>query len=572
MPRSDEIVNFLNVNGWSGADVSLLAGDASFRRYDRITLGNKKAVLMDAPPVFEDTRPFVAVAEFLLKSGLHAPKIFAKDFEKGFLLIEDLGDDLFKRVLDVDPGRELELYRLAIDELIKLNACSVPESLPYGDEKYNLPLYDTELMLEEVSLFTDWYYPALTGKRLPFDKRKNFLSLWKDVLGDVTNTSECLVLRDYHAENLLERPDGQVGQLDFQDAVIGHSAYDLVSLLQDARRDVDPQTEKQMIDYFVTNLGREKSKFYQDYMILGAQRNIKIIGIFARLFLRDGKDNYLKLQPRVWGLLERCLEHPVLNGLKEWFDLEVPSKRDVPLDAINLKPGHSIILAAGLGSRMAPLTDHKPKPLIEVAGKAMLGHTLDKVAAAGIKNTVVNKHHHADQIDQYLNERKDWRPKTDLSDESDLLLDSGGGVKKALLKLGSDPFFILNSDMIWKNDGQDALSRLATIWSDNMDILMLLVERGQAYGHDGPGDFEMQEDGRLKLRGDADFASYFYGGILIIRPECFLNTPDGPFSLREIFSKVEKEQRLFGLPHDGEWYHVGTPDAIGETERLLIGK
>ena len=191
-------------------------------------------------------------------------------------------------------------------------------------------------------------------------------------------------------------------------------------------------------------------------MILGAQRNIKIIGIFARLFLRDGKDNYLKLQPRVWGLLERCLEHPVLSDLKSWLDLEVPNKRDLPLDAIKLKPDHSIILAAGLGSRMAPLTDLKPKPLIEVAGKAMLGHTLDRIAAAGIKNTVINKHHHASQIDQYVSDRKDWRPEITLSDESELLLDSGGGVKKALPKLGHDPFFILNSDMIWKNDGQDA--------------------------------------------------------------------------------------------------------------------
>lgn len=562
MSRKEDILNFLIQSGWEGAEITPLAGDASFRRYDRIRNGNRKAVLMDAPPEFEDTRPFVAIAEHLIAQGLRAPKIFAKDVEKGFLLLEDLGDDLFKRVLEQDISKERALYKSAIDELIKLNAAPL-----FTD----VPNYDDALYLTEIELFTDWYYPALTGTRLPSSKRQEFLDLWTGVLKYLDRSNECLVLRDYHAENLLELDNAEVGQIDFQDAVIGHSAYDLVSLLQDARRDVDPGIEQEMITYFAGELGRDEEAFRRDYAILGAQRNIKIIGIFARLSVRDGKDNYLKLEPRVWGLLERCLEHPVLSGVKEWLDNETPNKRHLPLDPIPLKPQNAMILAAGLGTRMRPLTDHLPKPLIKVAGKEMLAHTLDALAGAGIKKAVINKHHHADQIDEFIKARIDWRPNVELSDESEELLDSGGGIKKALKTLGTDPFFIFNSDMIWTNKGQDSLMKLATAWTDDMDMLMLLIERDRAYGHDGPGDFHMDDNGRLTWRGEAETSDFLYGGVMIIRPECFEDTPEGPFSLKMLFNRAEKAGKLYGMIHRGEWYHVGTPDAVSKTEELLSG-
>ncbi len=572
MSRKEQIVEFLEKNGWVGADIQPLAGDASFRRYDRVFLNGKKAVLMDAPPEFEDTRPFVAIAEYLVEIGLSAPVIYASDFDKGFLLLEDLGDDLFKTVLEKDIDREQGLYEQAVLELVKLNSIPFKKTFDYSGGRYTVPTYDVERLLSEIDLFTDWYYPALMGKRMSIKKREFFRNLWKKLLHQVGAPDECLVLRDYHAENLLELENGQVGMIDFQDAVIGHSAYDLVSLLQDARRDVDPHVEELMIKKYVKALGRDERQFREQYAILGAQRNMKIIGIFARLSLRDGKDNYIAYLPRMWGLLERCLVHPALKDIKEWVDRELPTNRCEPLDVQRLYPDHAMILAAGLGLRMRPMTDNLPKPLIKIADKEMLAHTLDGIVAAGIKTTIINMHFCADQIVDFVKNRKDWRPSIKLSDEREKLLDSGGGIKNALPLLGNNPFYILNSDMIWTEQGLPALTRLATSWDDRMDILMLLVRKDKAYGHDGPGDFHRDQDGRLVFRGDDPVSDYYYGGMLIIRPECFENVEEDIFSLRKLFRKAADDGRLFGLVHEGEWYHVGTPAAVNETERLLKGE
>ncbi len=571
MNRSKQITEFLKTAGWDGAEVTSLANDASFRRYDRIFLNGKYAVLMDAPPDFEDTRPFIAIANHLRAHNLNAPKILAQDIENGFLLLQDLGDDLFKVILEREPSLENKLYSTAVDQLIKLNGCLIPRSLSYGQGQHQLAHYEMDSLLSEVALFSDWYYPALTGSRLSEQKRHQYMEIWRKILTKVSLAKECLVLRDYHAENLLDLGNDKVGMLDFQDALIGHSAYDLVSLLQDARRDVSPEIEQKFISYFAQKTARDELEFREDYAILGAQRNTKIIGIFARLFLRDGKDNFLKYQPRMWGLLERCLEHPALSELKSWLLIEIPNLRNQPLQPYPLKPDHAMILAAGLGNRMRPLTDHMPKPLIKIAGKAMLSHTLDALAAAGIKNAIVNKHYLSDQIDQFINQRIDPRPKITVSDESDQLLDSGGAIKKALPLLGNEPFYVLNSDMIWTDEGALALSRLSAYWREDMDILMLVINREEALGYEGDGDFFMDEQGCLNWRQDDQIADYIYGGILIIRPECFEGADQDIFSLRDIFKKIHHKGGLFGLAHSGIWHHVGTPDAVKIADKLLKG-
>ncbi|SNT08481.1 hypothetical protein SAMN06295912_13819 [Sphingomonas laterariae] len=311
--------DFLSRNGWGDAEILPLAGDASFRRYFRVVAPGRSAVLMDAPPDKEDIGPFLAIAAELDARGLSAPQTLAVDRDQGLLLLEDFGDRLVGPVLKADPQPERAIYADAIRVLDALAA----QSAPHG-----LPPYDEAVMLREVRLFTEWYAPAveLDVDEAGFDAA--WSECWHDVLGVVAD-DPVLVLRDYHAENLLllDRPGlKRLGLLDFQDALAGHPAYDLVSLLQDARRDVSPSLEDEMLTAYLAARGtRDAERFRAHYEILGAQRNTKIIGIFTRLWKRDGKAGYLAYQPRVWGYLERNLAHPALAPVKRWFDANVPT-------------------------------------------------------------------------------------------------------------------------------------------------------------------------------------------------------------------------------------------------------
>lgn len=311
---------FLAAHGWAGAEILPLAGDASFRRYFRVRAeGGRSAVLMDAPPAHEDIGPFLAVAGHLLDRGFSPPRPLAIDRHKGLLLLEDFGDDRVGPLLLREPGRERAIYETAVDTLVQLVAAPAPSDLPpYGEEA----------MRREVGLFVEWYAPALGMKVDEQGYFQAWQDTWSGILENVAK-DPVLVLRDYHADNLmvLEGRDG-LGLLDFQDALAGHPAYDLVSLLQDARRDVAPALEQAMIDRFVQGAGiADAAAFRADYEILGAQRNTKILGIFTRLWKRDGKVHYLPLQPRVWSYLERNLAHPALAQVKAWFDVNVPADK-----------------------------------------------------------------------------------------------------------------------------------------------------------------------------------------------------------------------------------------------------
>jgi N-acetylmuramate 1-kinase len=302
---------FLETHDWEGSVVSPVAGDASFRRYFRVTSTNgKKAILMDAPPPHEDPKPFIAIAEYLLDAGFRAPAIWAKDLSRGFVLLEDFGDRRMREYLDEHPEDETAIYQQAIDTIVRLSSAPCADLLPYDEAAY----------LREVRLLTEWYMPAmgLTVDHAAFD------AVWTEALAPVANCQSVTVLRDYHAENVMLLDDGEQGIIDFQDALIGHPAYDLVSLLQDARRDVSPELEVAMLQYYQKQ-ANAATDFGLHYALLGAQRNTKIIGIFTRLWKRDGKDRYLEFLPRMWGLLERDLEHPGLASLKSWFDANIPN-------------------------------------------------------------------------------------------------------------------------------------------------------------------------------------------------------------------------------------------------------
>jgi aminoglycoside/choline kinase family phosphotransferase len=314
---------FLASCGWEGAEILPLAGDASFRRYFRVVEGDRTAVLMDAPPPHEDPRPFIAVAEWLTSRGLSAPEIIARDLDRGLLLLADFGDCRLRETLDSDPALERELYERATDVLVHLHG---QPPMP------GLPVHGLDQWLEELRLFTDWYCPAV-GAEVDADA---FQAAWREVLEPVAGDGlgPVTVLRDYHAENimLVEGREGiaQFGLLDFQDALAGHPAYDLASVLEDARRDVPPAIERAMIDHYLAATGEDET-FERAYWALAAQRNTRILGVFTRLWKRDGKPHYRRFQPRMWGLLERDLDRPHLAPVRAWFDVNIaPEHRREP--------------------------------------------------------------------------------------------------------------------------------------------------------------------------------------------------------------------------------------------------
>ena len=309
--RTALITRFLAGSGWGDATRSHLAGDASNRSYQRLQMNGKTAVLMDAPPDHgEDIRPFVTITNHLLTLGFSAPRILAQDARNGFLLIEDLGDDLFAKLIQTSPEMELPLYCAATDVLIKLHQSPPPD---------HLPDYNPAVMADYIAPLFEWYHPA---DATPIQNEL------QTVLTRYCTAPPVMALRDYHAENLLWLPDRdgikRVGLLDYQDAVKTHPAYDLVSLLKDARRDVPAAIETAMINHYITTTGTNPDTFRAAYAALGVQRNLRILGIFASLCINAGKPHYIDLIPRVWTQLTELLTHPALTTLQSLVQDTLP--------------------------------------------------------------------------------------------------------------------------------------------------------------------------------------------------------------------------------------------------------
>ncbi|GGE06642.1 hypothetical protein SAMN05421774_102708 [Gemmobacter megaterium] len=309
---------FVAKAGWGLAARSFLAGDASPRSYDRLARGTETAVLMDAPPERgEDIRPFVAMAHHLHALGLSAPRILAQDAAHGFLLLEDLGDDLFARVLDREPALERRLYTAAVDILATIHAAPPPDGLS---------AHTPEFMAAAAGLALTWYASAVTGRPHQADALTEAMA---QAMAAHCTARPVLVLRDYHAENLLWLPrrsgPAQVGLLDFQMGSMGQPEYDLISLLQDARRDVPRDLADQMIAHFARVTGADPERTATACAVLGAQRNLRILGGFTRLSLHFGKPGYVRLIPRVWAHLQHDLAHPALGGVRAAAALPEPS-------------------------------------------------------------------------------------------------------------------------------------------------------------------------------------------------------------------------------------------------------
>ena len=327
--RADLADAFLHGTAWASAARKPLAGDASNRRYERLYQSNgQTAVFMDAPPEKgEDVRPFVAIAKHLTGLGLSAPEVYVEDAAQGFLILEDLGDDLFARVVQTKPALEQTLYEAATDALVLLHRSPVPD----------LPKYDATVMTEYAATAFTRYKAGIAGA-IDANETGQFTEAFEPLLAHLTDGAGVLVQRDYHAENLLWLPDrdgiARVGMLDFQDAMLGHPAYDLVSILQDARRDVPPELEELMIRRYLSQTHVDPETFRAAYAALGAQRNLRILGVFAKLSLDMGKGHYIDLIARVWDLLQRDLDHPALESIAQMVRAALPQPTATNLERL----------------------------------------------------------------------------------------------------------------------------------------------------------------------------------------------------------------------------------------------
>jgi len=361
--RSEAMHEFLVRAGWGEATRLPLPGDASTRRYVRLQDKGHTALLMDQPQAAEtpaapaDATPnerralgynavarlagadcgrFVAAANFLRAKGLSAPQIYADDTAQGFVLIEDLGDDLFADAL-TNGADDVQLYGAAAEVLARLHTHHAPDLLP-PDKAFHA--YDETALLAEVDLLTEWFFPVALGRKAGEDEVEGHREAWRKALAPFQNGQSVFVHRDYHAQNLIWLPQrsgvARVGLIDFQDAVAGAKAYDLISLVEDARRDVSPALGEATTAHYLQAMREQATAvdtqlFAQEMAVFAAQRNAKIVGIFARLSRRDGKPRYLAYLPRVWSYLSRDLDHPALAALKSWYDRAIPqSARGVP--------------------------------------------------------------------------------------------------------------------------------------------------------------------------------------------------------------------------------------------------
>jgi tRNA threonylcarbamoyl adenosine modification protein YjeE len=347
--RLGAMLGFLDKAGFGAAARARIAGDASTRSYERLFQGGKRFILMnafrkpDGPPIkrglpysaiahlAEDVTPFIAVANALRGRGFSAPKILAAHRDAGFLVLEDLGTEL---VVAGDPPAPIpERYERAVDVLVELHRYDLPDVLPVAPQvEYRIPPYDLDAFLIEVELLIDWYLPH-SGAPAAAETCAEFLSLWHDALRPALDAPKTWVLRDFHSPNLLWLRDrsgtAQIGLLDFQDAVMGPAAFDVASLLQDARVDVAEELEIALFGRYVQARREHDKDFDADafgrlYATLAAQRATKILGIFARLDRRDGKPQYLRHLPRIYAYVRRALSHPALAALRDWYHSRVP--------------------------------------------------------------------------------------------------------------------------------------------------------------------------------------------------------------------------------------------------------
>jgi aminoglycoside/choline kinase family phosphotransferase/GTP:adenosylcobinamide-phosphate guanylyltransferase len=592
--REAALARLLAGSGFAGATRRPLAGDASTRRYEEIDAGGRRAILMDAAPSAESqpcppratpaerralgwnatsrlaasrVEAFAAVDGHLRAQGLSAPEIYGLDVAHGFAIIEHLGDDLFARAIPAGAD-EVALYEAAAETLAHLHLSeAAPAALSgYGQ---SWPLLDFDALALEVNanLFVEWLPQAEPSIRI--EDAARWERLRDGLIVKALGFPRTFTLRDYHAENLLWLPQragaARVGLLDFQDAVRGWRAWDFTMLLHDARRDVSADAAHAALNAYLARTGADEAAFMRELAVLGALNCLRILGLFARLDVRDNKPRYRAFMPRMWAHLESNLRHPALADMRAFVE-EIAGPFLEPHHRPR-RPHTAMVLAAGLGTRMRPLTDAKPKPLVRVGGRALVDHMLDRLVDAGVTRAIVNVHAFADQMEAHLAARRS-PPRILISDERAQLLETGGGARKARALMGDEPIFHVNTDSVWIGEG--ALEGLADAYDrERMDALLLMVPIAQTLGFDLAGDFRMDSGGRLTHRFDDSSADLAWMGVQIINPAILDVEPIEPFSFRRVWKRSQDQGRLFGHVFGGTWLHVGDPAARDAAEARL---
>lgn len=549
--------------GLAGYRLEDMVTDASVRRYFRVVRADgSTAVLMDDESPYTKIREFVKIDSLLRGIGVRAPEILAQKTEEGFLLLEDFGDRDFAAVLD---GRnDAAVFKLAVDALLKIyKNARRPDYVKDMDDAF---------IVKDFRLFLDWYMPAVLGKGLSDRQRREFLDIIGGLLPLGAKVPSSLVLWDYHVNNVMLPPNSnECGVIDFQDAMWGPSLYDLASLIEDERRVIAPEVTAEMKEYFFANIsGVVRDDFEDAYAFLALLRHMRVIGRFTTLITVSKKPWYAKYVPHALELLKRTLEYPKFAILKRWLDENLPeARRTVP----ESKPiSKAFVLAAGRGVRMGELTDSLPKPLIEVNGKALIDYNFDKLKDVGIKDVTVNVCYKGKMIEEHLAGRTDFN--IAFSEEKEAL-ETGGGIKNALHLMGNEAFFVMNSDTLWVDRGfKPAMRQMLDEWDgEKYDILLLLHPMEQIFGDNGRGIGNYRLDGQGRPQRNVNKEKgfpYWFTGVSIVHPRVFADSPDGKFSLRDLFDKAEKNGRLGFVVNEGILFHVGVPEAVRETEKKLL--
>ncbi len=563
--RREQIFDFLkkyfNSECFEILDMGL---DASSRKYFRVvtTDGNTK-ILVDDEGCNNKPREFELLSIFLNKHGIRAPKVYVNCLEQGLMLIEDFGDTDFVR--KANKENEKELLCKAVDVLVKLHSVS---DCPSG-----IKLMDEKVILENFSLFIDWFVPSCLGKQLTKAQRESFFEIVKSLMPKALQLPSRLVLWDYHVNNIMYPDDKTAAIIDFQDAMWGPCLYDLVSLVEDERRNISSEVAEQLKEYYLEKVSCcDRDCFDKAYAYMSLLRHMRVLGRFATLILVRKKIVYAKYVPHGLELLKKCLENPDFKELRLWMDVNFSeSKWGVPKDkGIN----KAFVLAAGRGVRMRHLTENTAKPMVYVAGRRLIDYGLDLLKNSKIKDIVVNVCWYKEDVKKYVQELSDFN--VTISEEKEAL-ETGGGIKKALEYFENEPFIVVNADNILIDDGYKPIIRqMQDAWNDEeYDIVLLLHHMGGILG-DRPiyGDYKIvgKDIVRNKNKSKEGGYDFTYLGVAIIHPRIFKGCDKEKFSLVELFDKAEENRRLGYALSDRREFLVGTPEAVKEAETILLNK